>query len=227
MYNVDAPKFDLAIVLGRFGHGTLGHKSLFDWGLTLSRRLYVIVGSAQERETLRNPYSVETRIQVIKEMYPGISNERLIVGGLNDTTNELDVNVEWGRYVKNHVESKMHKFANLMIYGNDEFRSQWFAPEDLTGSAEFVVPRSTIPISATQVRGYLLVNDENSWQKCTSPMIHYMYQRLREELMSVPVYQEIYDKVRRYKVMDLDAFMKIYKEYEELDREVKLAQIKK
>lgn len=226
MYTVDAPKFDLAIVLGRFGHGTLGHQSLFDWGLTLSRRLYVIVGSAQERDTLRNPFPVEIRIQVIEEMYPGISKERLIVGGLNDMTNELDVNEDWGRYVKSHVEHKMHKFANVMLYGNDEFRSKWFAPEDLTGSAEFVVPRSTIPISATQVRGYLLTNNEKDWQKCTSPMIHYMYQQLREVLMSSHVYKEIYDQVRRYKVMDLDVFMKVYSKYEAADRAAKLAEIK-
>lgn len=43
--------------------------------------------------------------------------------------------------------------------------------------------------------------------------------------MAVPVYREIYDKVRRAKVMDLDAFMKVYKMYEEEDRQQKMAAI--
>lgn len=219
------PYFDLAVTCGRFGHAHLGHTSLFDYGLMLCKRIYVIVGSAQERDTLRNPYSVETRIDVIKECYPGVPANRLIIGGLNDMTNELDINEEWGRYLKAHIISKVHKFPNLMIYGNDEFRSKWFAAEDLVNTAEIVLPRSTIPISGTMIRGMLVINDESSWQKWTPQLIHSMYPRLRDELMSVPVYKEIYDKVRRANLMDLDVFKKVYNEYEEIDRQQKLAAI--
>ncbi len=111
------PFFDLAVVCGRFGHEHLGHKSLFDYGLTFCKRLFVIVGSAQERDTLRNPFSVETRIEVIKETYPGVPESRLIVGGLNDMSNELDVNEAWGKYLKAYIENKVRKFPNLMVYG--------------------------------------------------------------------------------------------------------------
>lgn len=221
------PQFDLGVVCGRFGHEQIGHKSLFDFGLKMCRRVYIIVGSAQERGTLRNPFSVETRIKVIKETYPGIQESRLVVAGLNDMTNELDVNEEWGKYLKEHIESKMHKFANLMIYGNDEFRSRWFASEDLVNTAELVVPRSTIPVSGTQVRGLLTIDAEREWQKCTPELVHYMYSQLRAELMEVSAYKKIYDIVRRGKVMDLDAFMKVYKTFEDEDKKKKLAELQK
>lgn len=217
--------FDLAVICGRFGHEHLGHKQLFDFALDMSKRLYIIVGSAQERDTLRNPYSVETRIDVIRETYPGMSSERLIIGGLNDMTNELDINTEWGKYVKAHVINKTGKFANLMVYGNDEFRSKWFDGDDLIDTSEFVLPRSRIPISGTQIRGMLLLDNRQEWQKWTPDMIHSMYPKLREELMSVPVYRKIYDEVRQEKLMDMDAFMKVYKRYEEEDRQRKLAAI--
>lgn len=45
--------------------------------------------------------------------------------------------------------------------------------------------------------------------------------------MAVPVYKEIYDQVRKSRVMDLDTFMKVYKKYEAIDRKKKLAQLKK
>ena len=221
-----APRFDMGVTIGRFGHVQLGHNSLFDMSMSLCRRTYIIVGSAQERDTLRNPFTVETRIKAIRECYPGVPESKLIIGGLNDMTNELDINTEWGRYLKSHIIAKMHKFASLMVYGNDEFRSQWFSAEDLKHTAEIVIPRSTIPISGTQVRGLLLIDDEAAWQKCTNEMIHFMYPELREELMSVPVYKEIYDIVRRGE-MDLDSFMKVYKQYEEEDRQKKLAELQK
>ncbi len=223
---ISVPHFDLAMVCGRFGHMHLGHESLFNLGLELCQREYIIVGSAQERGTLRNPFSVETRIQVIRENYPGVPEDRLIIGGLNDMTNELDINEDWGRYLKKHITNKMHKFANLMIYGNDEFRSRWFAPEDIIGTHEFVVARSTIPISGTQIRGLLVIDNEAEWQKWTPEMIHHLYQKLRNEIMEVPVYREIYDLVRRETVMDMDAFMKVYARFEEADRQAKLAEIK-
>ncbi len=217
--------FDLAVVCGRFGHEHLGHKQLFDFALDMSKRLYIIVGSAQERDTLRNPYPVETRIDVIKETYPGVSSDRLIIGGINDMTNEYDVNTEWGKYLKKHIENKVGKFANLMVYGNDEFRSRWFSEEDMLHTSDFVLPRSRVPISGTQIRGMLLLDDRQKWQEWTPEMIHSMYPRLREELMSVPVYRDIYDEVRQEKIMDIDAFMKVYKRYEEEDRQRKLAAI--
>ena len=219
------PMFDLAVTCGRFGHAHNGHKSLWDYGLMLCKRVYVIVGSAQERDTLRNPYPVETRIEVIQEIFPGAPKDRLIIGGLNDMTNELDITEEWGKYLKAHIINKIHKFPNLMIYGNDEFRSRWFAAEDLVNTAEIVLPRSTIPISGTMIRGMLVIGDEAEWQKWTPDMIHSMYPRLHAELMSVPVYKEIYDQVRQYKIMDMDAFMKVYSVYEAKDREQKLAAI--
>ena len=98
-----APRFDMGVTIGRFGHVQLGHNSLFDMSMMLCRRTYVIVGSAQERGTLRNPFTVETRIKAIRECYPGVPESKLIIGGLNDMTNELDINTDWGKYLKENI----------------------------------------------------------------------------------------------------------------------------
>lgn len=218
--------YDLGVVCGRFGHEHLGHVSLFDNCRSLCKRTLILVGSAQESRTLRNPFDVQTRIDVIRETYPGESEETLMIRGINDLTNEYDITADWGKFVKSEVEYHKHKFANLMVYGNDEFRSQWFAPEDLIGTAELIIPRSTIPISATMVRGLLTIGDESGWQKTTHTMIHGMYGRLRDELMSVPVYKEIYDQIRGTD-LSLNNFMKVYKELEKKDKESKLAKLQK
>ena len=218
--------FDLGVVVGRFGHEHLGHVSLFEASLMLCKRTLVLVGSAQESGTLRNPFRVETRIEVIRETYPGYSDEELTVRGLNNLTNENDITPDWGKYVRSQVEYHKHKFANLMIYGNDDNRSKWFAPEDLVGVNEFIIARETLPISATMVRGLLTIGDEKEWQKVTPQLIHCMYPRLRDDLLSVPIYGEIYNRIRRTD-MTLDDFMSVYKELEEQDKQKKLAAIVK
>ena len=219
--------YDLGVICGRFGHEHLGHVSLFEASRRLCKRTLILVGSAQEHGTLRNPFRVETRIDVIKETYPGETEETLMIRGINDLTNEYDITADWGRYVKQEIIYHKHKFANLMVYGNDEFRSKWFAPEDLIGTAELIIPRSTLPISGTQIRGMLVIGDETSWQKATPDLIHGMYGRLRDELMAVDIYKEIYDQVRRSDDMSLDTFMNVYFQYEMKDKAEKLAQINK
>ena len=218
--------YDLGVTCGRFNHEHLGHVSLFEASRLLCKRTLVLVGSKQEYGTLRNPFRVETRIDVIKETYPGESEEVFMVRGIDDLTNEYDITVDWGKFVKKEVEFHKHKFASLMVYGNDEFRSKWFAPEDLVGTAELIIPRSTLPISATKVRGLLLIDDEANWQKCTHSLIHGMYARLRYELMSVPVYKDIYNYLRTGE-MSLDRFMDVYQHLEEEDKNCKLVELQK
>ena len=219
-----APRYDLGVICGRFGHEQIGHVSLFETSRMLCKRTLILVGSSQEYGTLRNPFRVETRIDVIQETYPGESEEVLMVRGLRDLTNEYDVTPDWGKFVKSEVEFHMHKFASLMVYGNDEFRSQWFAAEDLVGTAEIIIPRSTIPISGTMIRGMLLIDDEATWQKFTPELIHSMYPRLRSELMQVDVDKDIYNTIRKTD-LTLENFMKVYKELEAEDRRAKEAQI--
>lgn len=218
--------YDLGVVCGRFGHEQIGHVSLFRTCMALCKRTLILVGSSQEYGTLRNPFRVETRIEVIKETFPGETEDTLMIRGIRDLTNEFDITSDWGKFVKSEVITHKHKFANLMVYGNDEFRSKWFAPEDLIGTAELIIPRSTIPVSGTMVRGMLVIGDETGWQKATDPLIHGMYSRLRDELMEVDVYQKIYDRVR-VGDMSLDHFMKVYHEFEEADRLEKLAELQK
>ncbi len=218
--------YDLGVVCGRFAHEHNGHVALFENCMSLCKRVLILVGSAQEYGTLRNPFRVETRIDVIKETYPGIPEETLMIRGINDLTNEYDITYDWGKFVKSEIEHHKHKFANLMVYGNDEFRSQWFSQEDLVGTAELIIPRSTIPISGTMVRGMLVINDERSWQEATPPLIHSMYDKLRNELLDVDIYKQIYDRIRKGD-MSLDSFMKVYKELEEADKVSKIATLAK
>jgi hypothetical protein len=159
-------------------------------------------------------------------MYPNLSEDVLMIRPLNDLTNEYDITTDWGKYLKEEIIFHMHKFASLMVYGDDEFRSKWFSPEDLAKSAQLIIPRITIPISGTMMRGYILLNDETSWQKNTEERAHRMYSRLRDELMQVHVYKQIYDEIRRG-AMDLDSFMKVYKVLEAADRAAKLAALQK
>lgn len=220
------PIFKFSFICGRYSHAHLGHKLLIDKGLQLSEKTYVGVGSAQEKGTLRNPFSVETRIKVIKEMYPDIPKERLIIDGINDMSNELNTSTNWGTYLKKHLIEKFGIFPDLLLYGTEGNRSNWFKSEDMVNTHELIVPRALIPISATKIRGFIVIDDEENWRKNVPETIYHLYPELRKELMSIPIYKDIYNKVLKSGIMDIDNFMKVYDVYAYEDKLKKIAELK-
>lgn len=179
--------YDSGLLVGRFQTFHKGHESLLEAGLNLCDRMVVLVGSAQESGTLRNPYGISTRMEAIREIYP--DKDRVMIHALADLTHEDDITTEWGRYVLNNIHRYLYKAPELMIYGNDEARSRWFDPEDIKDTSEFIVPRSRLPISATMLREMMVNDQREEWMKWVNPRLHKMYDRLRSELLAVEAYR--------------------------------------
>lgn len=180
--------YDTGLLVGRFQTFHIGHQSLVEAGKKLCDRMIILVGSAQESGTERNPFNISTRIDCIKEVYGCDSGIQIY--GLSDLTTEDDISPEWGKYLLDNVKRYIHKTPELMIYGNDESRSRWFDVEDIKDTSEFIVPRSRIPISATMIRQLMVEDNRTEWMRWTDPKLHKMYDRLRAELMEVTVYRE-------------------------------------
>ena len=186
--------YDSGLIVGRFQTFHKGHQSLVETGLKLCDRVLILVGSAQENGTERNPFNIATRIEIIKNIYG--DNDRVSIYGLSDLTHENDISTEWGRYLLINVDRYIFKAPELMIYGNDEARSQWFDPEDIKDTAEFIIPRGRLPISATMIREMMIKDERKEWMKWVDPKIHKLYDKLRAELMSIPYYKDLANKLK-------------------------------
>lgn len=184
--------YDCGLICGRFQTFHKGHESLVETGLKLCDRLLILVGSAQECGTERNPFNINTRTKMLKTIYG--DNQNVMIYGLADLTNENDITPDWGRYLLKNVDRYIYKAPELMIYGNDEARSRWFDPEDIKDTSEFIVNRGRIPISATMVRESMVFDRRKEWMSMVNPRLHKMYDELRRELMSVEFYQEMAER---------------------------------
>jgi len=181
--------YDVGLVCGRFQTFHKGHEKLVDTGLLLCDRLLILIGSAQESGTERNPFNINTRTKILREIYG--DRPEIMIYALSDMTDENDICPEWGRYLLNNVDRYIYKNPELMIYGNDESRSGWFDKKDLANTAELIVNRQDLPISATMVREAMAKDDRKKWMSLVNLRLHKMYDVLRAELMSVPFYQEL------------------------------------
>ena len=177
--------FRFGFVLGRFQQLHIGHERIIGMGRTMCDRLLVLVGSAQLQGTPRNPFPVELRMRMLREVCHG----EVAVRPLEDYTNEDDHSYAWGQYLLEAVRSVGREQGwgdpDLMITGNDEERERWFPPEELAGLGRLIVPRAWIPIRATDLRQALLAGDRPLWERYVNPRLHSYYEELRSRLLAI------------------------------------------
>jgi bifunctional NMN adenylyltransferase/nudix hydrolase len=77
-------KYDFLVFIGRFQPFHNGHKRVIDHALKLSRRVVILVGSARQARSMRNPFSFSERAHMIKDSYPADMQERLLITPLLD-----------------------------------------------------------------------------------------------------------------------------------------------
>lgn len=179
--------YDVGLICGRFQTFHIGHEKLVDTGLMLCDRILILIGSSQECGTERNPLEITTRTKIVKTIYGDDPN--IMIHGIADLTDENDIRPEWGRYMLDHVDRYIYKNPDIMIYGNDESRSQWFDKKDLKNTTELIINRHELPVSATMLRGFMQKDMRREWMKYVNPKLHKMYDEIRNELMTVPAYQ--------------------------------------
>jgi bifunctional NMN adenylyltransferase/nudix hydrolase len=71
-------KYDLSVYIGRFQPFHLGHKAVIDQALSNSKRVVIIIGSADCARSGKNPWSAEDRVEMIRECYSPEDQRRLV-----------------------------------------------------------------------------------------------------------------------------------------------------
>lgn len=184
----------LAVVVGRFGHLTKGHMRMINKAISESEKVLVLVGSAQESKTFRNPFSADTRKKVIRTAYGHLPN--VYIGDVPDLTHENDITPAWGDFLLGHIDKWRNAFGienkmDAMYHGDDEDRKRWFHENKVQNVRFVALPRDEYKISATKVRFFMATNDRSAWEEHTDPRVHGMYDALRAELLKTSEYKQI------------------------------------
>lgn len=206
---IDHKENTLGLICGRFSHIHKGHQLIINKSIETCENTLILVGSSQESNTLRNPFTSDFRIELIKKIY---DTPKVKIEKLPDLTNEYDITYEWGQYVINKTIEIEGKMADAIITGNDETRKGWFSKEQTKNIKEIIVDRTNINISATKLRGYILINDKQNWKKYISEKIEDEFEKIRNELLKVEIYKKILNEMGEEKT--IQKYTKIYKEYE-------------
>ncbi len=98
--NSESPDFDCLVFIGRFQPPHLGHLAVIHEALKRARQVIVMVGSAWQARSLRNPWRFEERRAMLRSAFDADDNERLAIVPLLDALYNNDV---WVRDVQRKV----------------------------------------------------------------------------------------------------------------------------
>lgn len=141
------------------------HLFMINKALEENEKVLVVLGSENKVGTLRNPFDVSLREELIRKCFNDTQNERIKIVTLPDWSMETDLDDEktWGRYFYYNVVSKIgQKRFTLYYYDDPKILDGWFTDTEVYKYITYrTFERQSVlgGISSTKIRQALL--DEN------------------------------------------------------------------
>ena len=143
-------KYKLGMYLGRFQPFHNGHKAIVDQMLAECDKVIIVIGSSQEKRTVKNPFSAMERVQMIKGVYPQSNIEIFCLPDREEISNDFS----WGEYVLQNL-AKDGFVPDAIYQGFETERATWWITAG-SDTSLICVSRLDIPISATLIRAAIL-----------------------------------------------------------------------
>ncbi len=113
------PRFDTAVLIGRFQPFHAGHAALLEHAFLAGRRVALVLGSAGAAPTPRNPFTASEREAMIRASLDAERNARLVVVGQRDVWDTE----RWAREVRAAVEAVAPGSTVLVGFHKDDTSS--------------------------------------------------------------------------------------------------------
>lgn len=155
--------YDCAVFIGRFQPLHLGHEHIIREALKIAKRVLILVGSAYQPYSIKNPFSIKDRENMIKTVFPGANVHVLGVPDFpyNDT--------KWLNYIQNIARVYISSEEKATLIGHSKDKSSYYLslfPQWASTS----VPNFN-NISATPIREMIL-NEQNGYKHLVSPAVY-------------------------------------------------------
>jgi len=164
--------FRLGVIVGRFQVLHLGHEDIIKTASSICERLCIMVGSAQECGTAKNPLDYSFRKEMLKTVCP----DNVEIYPLRDAG--IGNNSGWGLYVNDVVISHTGEKPDLFISGKEERRVSWYSE---INCAELTLPK-TRNVSASEVRQAIMNNDSRYIENNLNPLLFPFIPEIRKAL---------------------------------------------
>jgi bifunctional NMN adenylyltransferase/nudix hydrolase len=109
-------QYNVAVVIGRFQPVHLAHKELFDFAHERADKVIVIIGSANQPRTFKNPFTADERASMIHTVCADYSSDVITVPNIDTPYNDQS----WVSRVQRIVHDHSNPDDNIVLIGHDK-----------------------------------------------------------------------------------------------------------
>ena len=171
-------KHEWGMYVGRFQPFHKGHLNVVRNALEHCDKLVIVIGSAQECGTKKNPYSWEVRKEIIRRSLRGLG-KRVVIIAVADRE-EIHNDSGWGRYLLDEIYAQLGIVPTINFEGHEDVRSTWFKGIDIERQE---IARDNI--SATAVRDALERDDRYLYEWLMPTSMWSQYGLMRKVILEV------------------------------------------
>ena len=184
----------IGVFLSRMQPIHIGHLGIIEKALSENDKVLIIIGSKNKKETMRNPFNVTIRREILEESlverFGENYKDKIIITELPDWSMETDLeqNLEWGRYLYYNIVSIIEQ-KNFSIYFSDEKEiiEAWFE-DSLKSRIDFrLFERNKMfeAVSSTKIRQAFLDCDKDYVENSCPKAVFRRYDELKEIIENV------------------------------------------
>jgi bifunctional NMN adenylyltransferase/nudix hydrolase len=115
--------FDFNIFIGRFSPFHNAHKVILDKALSISKQVIVVLGSASSPRTVRNPWKVDERINMISSSLSEEENKRIHFVHINDYTYNDNL---WFATLQQKITDIVNGSTNIALVGFESDETSFY-----------------------------------------------------------------------------------------------------
>lgn len=185
----------IGVFLSRMQPLHIGHIGIVKKALSENDKVIILIGSANKKETLRNPINVDIRREILEETlendFSKKEREKITIKELPDWTEETDTpsNLEWGRYLYYNVVSIACKKTFTMYFSDEpEIIEDWFQDKEIRKRIDLrLFERNEMfnAVSSTKIREAFIEGNKNYVEENVPKAVFERYEAIREILINV------------------------------------------
>lgn len=174
-------KYKCGLYIGRFQPIHIGHESIIRKMLNECEQAIIVIGSAGQYGTEKNPFTFEQRADlIINTFYQYVIAGRMSIIPLLDRAIPSN-DASWGDYVFLAVKNVTHQVPDVVYEGEEAERNNWYDNQNVE---VIKVPRTDIPVSATLVREAIKNGPSVSEYMLLPRAIRYRIKEMREVIQN-------------------------------------------
>jgi len=161
-----AQEYDLAVFIGRFSPPHKGHLAVIQEGLDQSKRVVLLVGSANAPRSHRNPFTFAERSNMLYHSIPGHDRDRVMIYPLEDAAYN---DAKWVNSVQTQVmaaawKAGYTKTPKVALIGHSKDSSSYYLDMFPQWGDHIEVPNYR-NLNSTQIRNAYFSNIAEMWLK--------------------------------------------------------------